>query len=349
MIKLGIIGFGGIGHYHATNLIKRVDGIEVGGVFDIDPDRIEEAEKLGLRTYRTREEILGDPQIDIVLVSTPNDVHAPIALDAISAGKNVMLEKPAAMSAAEFVCIKQAADSAGVFLTVHQNRRFDKDFLIAGNVVSSGALGEIFSIESKVWGCNGIPPGWRTQKRNGGGMLFDWGVHLIDQMLLLVPEKIAHIYCDMHRFDGSDADDCFKLIIKFDSGKTALIDIGTKNFQPAPRWLISGTSGAMVINDWSCSGSVITAKSTDVYFEQEIVYTAAGPTKTMAPRNKLTLSENPLPDVIANGTEFYTNLVAALCHNQRPVVCHDEVIRVLRVIDAAFLSSESGKTIALDL
>lgn len=118
-----------------------------------------------------------------MLVATPNDAHLPYVLKAAECGKNVIVEKPAALSGAEAERMYAAAEKAGIVFSPHQNRRWDDDYLSVRSIYESGEIGKVYRIESRVMGSNGIPGAWRRIKSQGGGMMLDWGVHLIDQML----------------------------------------------------------------------------------------------------------------------------------------------------------------------
>ena len=99
--KLAVIGYGGQGSWHA-NWALRSDVVELAGIYDISEKRTAAAKALGIRTYLSREELLADPAVDIVLCATPNDSHKEIVLAALAAGKNVVCEKPVALSVADF-------------------------------------------------------------------------------------------------------------------------------------------------------------------------------------------------------------------------------------------------------
>ena len=201
-MNLAIIGYGGMGAYHAENLRKFAEGesafpIGVAGVYDIDPARAEAARGVGLRTYASAEEIWADKSVGAVLLAVPNDLHAPYAYAAAEAGKHILCEKPVAMSSAEAEKMYAAAERAGVLFEVHQNRRWDDDFLTVRKLAESGVIGSVYKIESRVTGGNGIPGGWRKKRAQGGGMLLDWGVHLIDQMLQMIQSPVESLYLSL--------------------------------------------------------------------------------------------------------------------------------------------------------
>ena len=123
-----VIGYGGMGGFHSEKM-QSVDGVELLGVYDIDPERNELAESRGIHAYPSREALLADPKIGLVTVATPNDVHREIVIAALAAGKNVICEKPVAMDSAELEEMIAAANRYGRLFTVHQNRRWDEDYL----------------------------------------------------------------------------------------------------------------------------------------------------------------------------------------------------------------------------
>ena len=134
-----VIGYGGMGNFHSEKM-QTVDGIELIGVYDIDPERNKLAESKGIHAYSTREELLADPRIELVTVATPNDVHKEIVIAALAAGKNVICEKPVSMNSAELEEMIAAANKYGKLFTVHQNRRWDEDYL---NTLYQGDSGYI--------------------------------------------------------------------------------------------------------------------------------------------------------------------------------------------------------------
>ena len=125
----GLIGYGGMGRWH-TEILSNVPEIEIGGIYDIKEEKRIEAKEKGFSVYGSEEEMLSDPDIDVVLIATPNDCHKPIAIRAMHAGKNVISEKPVTLSSSDLQEMVNVAKETGKFLTVHQNRRWDDDFLI---------------------------------------------------------------------------------------------------------------------------------------------------------------------------------------------------------------------------
>ena len=345
--RLGIVGYGGQGAWHAT-WAQKSDVVELAGIFDISEKRVKAAKDNGIRTYASLSELLSDSKIDIVLCATPNDVHKEIVIAALNAKKHVICEKPVALSVSDFDDMVSSAKENRVLLSVHQNRRWDVDYLAIKSIIASGEIGDTVNIESRIHGSRGIPSDWRCHKQYGGGMILDWGVHLIDQMLQLIPEKISRVYCETTNITTNEVDDGFKLSLIFESGKSAYIEVGTYNFIAMPRFYMQAKSGSALIEDWQkkCKIARLTA-----WNEKEVlpVQTAAGITKTMAPRDELTLDcyeiERPTSDV----HNFYRNFTRAIDGIEEQLIKNCEVRRTLLVMENAFKSAETKNVIKTDI
>ncbi|MBR4295457.1 MAG: Gfo/Idh/MocA family oxidoreductase [Clostridia bacterium] len=341
--NVAIVGYGGQGGWHAGHAL-RSDVVSLAGVYDIKPERNEIARSNGIKAYDSFEAVLADESVDIVVCATPNDVHRDIVVRALEAGKNVVCEKPVALTLEDFDAMCEAAKKSGKLFTVHQNRRWDVDYLAIKSLIESGEIGETINIESRVHGSRGIPSDWRCHKPYGGGMILDWGVHLIDQMLLLIPEKIKKIYCETTNITTDEVDDGMHLMLTFESGKRATVEVGTYNFIYMPRFYMQCKTGSAMIEDWQKNCKVAKMKA---WNEKEVipVQTAAGITKTMAPRDEITLDTYEIDRPTSDVHNFYRNLVLAIDGVEEPIVKLHQVRRVLQVMLACFESAEMGKAI----
>ena len=346
---LGIIGYGGMGGWHA-NMAGKSDVVELVAVHDIKEERNILAEEKGIQAYRTLDEILSDDRIDIITIATPNDVHEELAIKAMSTGKNVISEKPVTLDCEELKEICEEAKRAGKLFTAHQNRRFDCDYLMTRKAYRSGRLGKVTSVESRYQGSRGIPGDWRGKKEHGGGMIYDWGVHLIDQMLGIVDDKkIESVYCRCHHITNDEVDDGFRLELYFEDGLIGHIEVGTTNFISLPRFYITGVNGTGVVNDWRDECRVVVCKSWE---DKDVapVVTSAGFTKTMAPRDEKTTEEFVIPRPESDVHDFYRNFAEAILTNgETPLlVTHEQLMRSMKIMMAAFRSDELGMPIKIE-
>ena len=342
--NLVVVGYGGMGGgFHVKNALKS-DVVNLLGIYDIKEERQKAAVENGLYSYPSLEAVLEDPRVDLITVAVPNDSHLEIVTRALRAGKNVICEKPVAMSSADLDEMIAAAEESGKLFTVHQNRRWDVDFLAIRELCKRGDLGKTLRIESRIHGSRGIPSDWRGEKEHGGGMILDWGVHLIDQILQINKTPIRRVHCTVTNYTNKEVDDGFYLTLTFEDGMEAMIEVGTLNFIPLPRFYVKGEKGTAIITDWRENCKVVKCK---YWHESEVipVETAAGLTKTMAPRDSVTVDtyemERPLSDV----HDFYRNVCAAIDGRETQYVTHPEMRKVLRCMELAFRSAELDQTI----
>lgn len=348
MHRLGIVGYGGMGGWHADHALKS-DVVELAGIYDIKPERRDVAKQKGIHAYDSMEALLSDESIDLVTVAIPNDVHKDVVIKCLLAGKNVICEKPVALSSAEFAEMVDAAHKSGKLFTVHQNRRWDVDFLAMKQLYNSGEIGEVFNIESRIHGSRGIPSDWRGEKEYGGGMLLDWGVHLIDQILqIYAGKKVKKLYCRFEHTTNFEVDDGFKLDLTFDGGEQAYVEVGTYNFIALPRFYMQAKKGSAMITDWREKCKVVKCKA---WHESDVlpVQTAAGLTKTMAPRDEVTTDTYEIERPHSDVHDFYRNFCAAIEGKEEQLIKHDEVMRVMKVMEASFKSVEQDAVLACDI
>lgn len=350
--NMGIIGFGGMAGHH-YNQTKKFGRITVRGIYDINPVRGEYAKSIGLISYNSADELINDPEIDIVLVATTNDTHKDYVISALKADKHVICEKPATIYAKDLEdMIEVAKTSKGVF-TVDQNRRVNKDFVLMRRQVESGIIGKPYVFESRVEGSRGMPAGWRQSKPLGGGMMLDWGVHLIDQMMYMYAEnKVTNVFCKMFSINYPEVDDNFRLTMTFDNGIVAHIEISTNNFIKHPRWYVLGTEGTLQIDDWDCSGRIVKCLDREDEWGVDIQKSKAGPSKTMAPRSPETVQTIELSapeDVEDNLNPVYIQLLDAIEDKAELTIKPEQALRVIKVMEAAFESSETESAVKTNI
>ncbi len=344
--RLAIVGLGGMGNWH-RELIGEIDSLELCGSYDISEARQLYAADMGLHIYDSLDAVLQDENCDIVLIATPNHYHKEIAVKALNHQKHVVCEKPAVLSSGELEEIMGAARENNRLFVVHQNRRWDEDYLTVKRILAEHRLGEIHRIESRVHGSRGIPGDWRQLRECGGGMVLDWGVHILDQVLQLIPSKITSVYATMTHVTNELVDDGFTVILRFDKGPEVLLEVGTSNFISLPRWYVLGQNGTAVIKDWDLSGEMLLVKDWSRK-DAVSVRTAAGLTKTMAPRTEESITTETLPAVSADIRDFYRNVTDTLDGDAEIIVKNDQVMRVLKLMETIFDSAEKNQVLAFE-
>ena len=341
--KGAIIGFGGMAGYHLNN-IKDYGRCKYIGAYDINKERTDAILRKNIKAYPSKEAVFEDKEVEFVLIATTNEAHKDLAIEAMKAGKHVICEKPVTMNSQELEEIMAAAEKYGRIFTIDHNRRTNPDFVMMKEKVESGIIGDVYIIESRVEGSRGMPTGWRTIKELGGGMMLDWGVHLIDQIMYMVNSSVVNVYCRMYNIQYPAVDDNFRLTMLFENGLTAYIEVSTNNYITHPRWYVLGKKGTLQIDDWECNGKIVYCTNKEDIWAEEIVYTKAGPTKTMAPRNENSTAEIVLKD---ERSEPYKDLVFVYDQFMDAIdgiapltITAEQALRVMKVMEAAFKSHE---------
>lgn len=182
--------------------------------------------------------------------------------------------------------------------------------------------------------------------------MLDWGVHLLDQVVMMyAPHKVTSVFCKMYHVNYQECDDGFKAFLQFDNGVMVTIEVGTSHYASVPRWYVCGDRGALLIDDWSCQGRIIRAAEHEITWEEDIVYTKAGPTKTMAPRARDTIEQIELDaDKYQSDYDiFYRNLADVLDGTAELRVKPEETMRVMKLMEATFESDRLGEVIHCDI
>ncbi len=345
--RICVIGYGGMGSWHVNHALKS-DVIELSGIWDIDEKKRDLARERGIYAYGSLNEVLSDKSIDLVTIAIPNDVHLEVVLACLNAGKHVICEKPVALSSSDLEMMIDCAKKNKKLFTVHQNRRFDVDYLAMQQIADSGEIGKPIRIESRIHGSRGIPSDWRGEKEHGGGMILDWGIHLIDQLMLIYKDEVIDtINCEVTNITNKEVDDGFYLTITFKSGAVAFVEVGTYNFIALPRFYMKAEKGTALISDWQKKTQVTKCK---YWHESEVipVQTAAGLTKTMAPRDSVTVDQYEIDIPKSDVHDFYRNFVKAMDNEATQLVTHDQMRLDMKIMEHAFKSAELKQTIKFE-
>jgi len=249
-LRIALAGYGLAGaHFHAP-LVEATPGLRLETVVTRNPERaaLARARHRDVRVVASVDEALaGAP--DVLVVATPNRVHAEAAHAAIAAGVAVVVDKPLAVTAAQARGVADAARAAGVPLTVFHNRRWDGDFLTVARLRDEGRLGDVLRFESRFERWRPEPkPGWREapDPAEGGGVLLDLGPHLVDQALLLLgPPVRMHAEVATRRSGARTNDDAF-VALEHAGGAISHLWMSAVAAAPGPRFRVLGSRGAYV-------------------------------------------------------------------------------------------------------
>lgn len=249
-----VIGYGAafnMGKAHA-NMIEQTEGIECVAICDLDPERTAaaKADFPDVSTYNSLENLLADDSVNLVVNVLPHSLHCATTVQSLKAGKHVIVEKPMCITVAEANEMIHTAKESNLMLSVHHNRRWDADFWTLRELVRSGIIGQVFSVE--MWG-GGYgrpnPDWWRSVKAVSGGGFYDWGAHYLDWLLNVLDEKMVNVtgfYQTNPVWDDITNEDHVQAIIRFANGAVANVQMSNIARIGGPRWKLLGTHGAII-------------------------------------------------------------------------------------------------------
>ena len=350
-IRIAVIGHGFMGHEHET-MLSQMEGIRLVGFSDRDPKQLDDVRE-GLKRYESNEALLADPEVDVVLIAANNNQHHDLVIQAARAGKDIICEKPVAMSLEELDDMVRVTNECGVKFTVHHQRRLDQDFRIMKEIFDQKALGDVYMMKNSLYGFNGNMHDWHVYISEGGGMLYDWGVHLIDQILFMMPEaKITSIYADVRNVINFEVDDYFKILLRFDNHVMAEVELGTYLLADKPQdkwferhWIMSGNKGTAYVDGFEPEGKIVRTTELLTNVRGSRTMTAAGPTRSFGPPAPGKIITEDVPKVNTCHRDYFENYKKAYYGEEDFLVKIPETRRVLAVMDAVRKSAETGKSV----
>ena len=248
IVPVAIAGLGRAGwSIHANTIEPLPDKYKIVAACDPDAERQRQMrERFSCRAYSEFAAMLKDDQIELVVVAVPSHLHADYSIQAMKAGKHVLVEKPMADSLGEADRMIEVAHETGQLLSVNQNYRNAPSFLKVREVIESGKLGRIILIRM-AWHGFSRRWDWQTLKEFGGGQLNNAGSHAVDRALLLLGDAEPEVFCHMERTPlyAGDAESHVKIILRTDHGPMVDIELTSACAYPQAEWLVMGAQGGL--------------------------------------------------------------------------------------------------------
>jgi len=242
MIRVGLVGFGMAGRVFHAPLISSVEGLQLAAVVERNSDKAAERYP-GIVTYRSLDELLADKSIDLVVVATPNSTHYQVARQALEAGKNVVVDKPVAVSSNETAQLIELAHLRKLHMIPFYNRRWDSDFRTIQKVLHEHLIGRLVHFESTFdrWRPGRATRAWKDDP-DQGGILLDLGTHIADQALTLFGKPEAVGAEVLRERDGEGPNDSFTMRLHYPG---FLVTLGANSLSALarPRFHLRGTKG----------------------------------------------------------------------------------------------------------
>ncbi|MFO7670693.1 MAG: Gfo/Idh/MocA family oxidoreductase [Bacteroidales bacterium] len=288
--------------------------------------------------------ILEDPQVELVIVNTPDHLHFEMAARALNAGKHVVVEKPFTLKVEHADQLITLAREKGVLLTVFQNRRWDGDFLTVKEIIQTGKLGRLVDFESHFDRYRTeIQASWKDRS-TGSGTLFNLGSHLVDQALQLfgMPE---HLYCESRMLrDGAITDDSYDLFLHY-PGFKCMVRSSYLVREPGPRFILHGTDGSYL--KWGLDPQEEALKSGAIPGSEGWGEEPESDWGKMNAREGAFFVQGKYPTIAGNYLEFYDNLYQAVRKQDSLAVLPEEARNVIRIIEAAYRSSREKRVVEI--
>ncbi len=345
MLGVGLLGYApSVGKVHGLG-VQSTPGLELLAACDSNPQRLAEVGKdfPDIRTWDSADALAADPDIGLVIIATPPNSHAALAIEMMAAGKHVVCEKPLAISQKETAAMTEMADRQRVHLSCHQNRRWDVDYLAIKQALREGMIGDLFYLETFVGGFNHPCGYWHSHAEISGGLSYDWGAHYLDWIVSLMPQRIQTVTCTRHKrvwYDVTNADQ-ERIQIRFSDGQEAEFIHSDIAAVRKPKWYLLGTSGA-IIGGWKD----VVQYETDpvVYFEQYDIPATEMPANLTLYRwhrsGQIVTQKLALPE--RKHYLFHQNIADHLLTGEPIVAPLKDSARVVAVLEAAARSAANG-------
>ncbi len=338
-IRTAIVGFGSVAEKMHAPLIDVCDMLLLTAVVERNGTKCQDKYP-GVQTFRSLEALLEADIAELIVITTPNEFHFPMAKQCLEAGKHVVVDKPITVFSHEAEELNRIAQGRNLVLSVFHNRRFDGDVLTIQKLISENTLGEIVYLESHFDRFRpDITENWREKDVPGNGITYDLGVHLIDQIVLFFGSP-NWIQADIRKQrTGAIADDYFDIQLDFGSLK-ARTTASVLSASPTPRFLIQGKKGAYLKYGLDVqeakfkAGQTPEGKDWGVEPEEKWGEIFSGDSKKSFP------TEN------GNYRIFYQNIAGSILGKENLLVTIPQTISVLKIIEAAFEGTEQGKRIS---
>ena len=334
-IHCAVLGLGRIGWgRHIGDHIGPNKHFELAAVCDIDEKRLAEAgEKYGCALYTRYADMLAHPGIDLVVVAALTRDHARHTRAALETGHHVLSEKPLARSPKTVEALMRLARRKRRLFTVHHNHRLMEHFLLMREVVESGVLGRIFRVQR-----NHVEfrrrDDWQVLKKYGGGLTGNWGVHLVDQCLQIMPGRVTKVWSSInHVWNPGDAEDDLRIFFENDRGMLAEVEVTYACAAPKPEWIVYGDRGTLWVDQEQAHLRYFDPKKLSRWRPHDMTQ---APGRVFGRPDHIPWREKDMPvKPKRKYPDFYENLYAALSRGEPLMVTPESALRTYDVLARA--------------
>jgi scyllo-inositol 2-dehydrogenase (NADP+) len=339
-ITVGLIGYGTAGAVYHAPLITSEPRLRLKSVATSRSEKL--AKDLPGVTAVSVEAIFADPEIELIVVASPNQTHFPLAKRGLEAGKHVVVDKPFTITLSETDKLISLAERNGRLLSVFQNRRWDGDFRTVQKLVKEQAVGTHVYFESKFERFRPVvSTNWREEAGPGSGLYYDLGPHLIDQALILfgMPKTII---ADITRLRPSAmTEDFFHVILQYE-GFRAILHGSNLVYCPGPRFTLLGDRGSFYKFELD-----VQERHLKEGMRPGMPNWGLAPIESEGMLYLADRTEHPVPTLPGIYQAYYSGIADALLAGAMPPVTPQQARDVMVVLDAGLRSAREGHTVAL--
>jgi predicted dehydrogenase len=341
-IGCAIVGYGLAGQTFHAPLIAATPGLELRAIVSSRPEAVH-ADWPNMTVVPHLDSVLGDPGIGVVVIATPDALHAEQAQAVLAAGKSVVIDKPFAQSLSQAKAISAAAKQSQGLCTVFQNRRWDSDFLTLRKLIAAGELGEVVQFESHYDRFRPVVVD-RWKEKSGAGVWQDLGPHLVDQALQLFGMPIA-VYADLaEQKQGAPVADYFHVLLRYPRLRV-ILHAAQIVHDPSLRYVVHGTSGSFIKHGLDVQES----QSKQGLTPDDPIWGVDPSPGVLVQRvddgeRRLTIDGER-----GDYRQFYAQLRDALITDSTPPVTIEQALQVMTILDAGHRSHAERREIALAL
>lgn len=341
-IHVGLVGYGVAGAVFHAPLIESTPGLALSAIVSSQPEKVHTTFPT-LTVAPTLEHLLAQPEIALVVIATPNELHFAQAKQALEAGKHVIVEKPFVLHTAQAEELIALAHRQQVVLSVFHNCRWNNDFLTIRHLLQQGLLGELATYEAHYDRYRPlVRDRWRERAEPGAGILYDLGSHLIDQALCLFGFPQA-VWADVQaQRPNAQADDYFHLVLSY-SKLRVILHAGSLVRTSGPRFQLHGSAGSFLKSgfDSQAEALLLGKRPGDPSWGEDAVEQYGTLTVNAG---KLTI-EGTVKTLPGSYEAFYYGIVESILSGKPAPVTAQEAANTIKVIEAAWQSQHEHRTI----
>ncbi|PIJ51685.1 oxidoreductase [Erwinia sp. OLTSP20] len=340
-IRVGLVGYGYASKTFHAPLIAGTADMELAAVSSSDAGKVH-ADWPAVQVVDDAQTLFDDPDLQVIVIPTPNDTHFPLAKAALTAGKHVVVDKPFTVTLSQAHELNALAQAQGLMLSVFHNRRWDSDFLTVKSLLASGELGEVRYFESHFDRFRPeVRQRWREQKGVGSGIWYDLGPHLLDQALQLFGSPVA-INVDMTELrPGAQTTDYFHAQLIYPQ-KRVVLHASMLVAAESPRYQIHGTKGSYV--KYGLDPQEDSLKAGVRPPQQDWGYDMRDGLLTLQQGDSLV--GKSLLTTPGNYPAYYAAIRDAISGRGSNPVSADQAIQVMELIELGLQSSEKRQTLS---